>query len=736
MSNPRILWSKPDRQAYRILSGLSMLILFASVSTLALADEPAAESGFPALSIPFSIGAMLPVGTSSSFFDPGMFLEAGPALRLGENLGTGLHLGISALPLSAGPTLVTVGADIGVQYAWSVLPRLTLTAAGTAGGYWAGVSGADPDSILAGSGGFGTAASARLGLEFQAGSAWSFAAGPRFKAMFGLHYGVAVSAGARWSPGKTISIGALSTDKQARKPPAEPASTADSDGLSAKGVVLGRFELEPVFPVFYSYYNTTPFGTLTVKNNERSPVSDLRIAYSMKQYMDAPAVLVDDLTLLSGQEQVVPIQGLFNDAILSITEGTLVATEFAVSYVLAGRQQAKTFNVPVRILDRNSMSWFDDRCAAAYVTAKDPVILNFAKNVTGSVAGRESFTLNRSLQAAVAIHTALELYGMNYLVDPKSSYAALSGTKGAIDFLQFPRQTMEFRSGDCDDLAILYAALLEAAGVETAFITTPGHIYLALALEMTEEETRRVFPANGDFIIMDGKTWLPLEITERRGGFIRAWQLGASQWREHAAKGKAELHPVREAWKVFSPVAMPGSGTPVVPPRGPDFDTRYDEAIRAIIARELAPQESRWLEEIQKTQGSARARNSLGLLYARYGVYDKAEAEFTAILKDRAYLPAMINAGNIALIRRDYPVALRYYSEARSMQDGQLSAIVGMLLAQYELGNHAAVAQLHTEITRIDPAMAANLAYTVSTGISEGRASATLESKETVLWTE
>ncbi len=62
-------------------------------------------------------------------------------------------------------------------------------------------------------------------------------------------------------------------------------------------------------------------------------------------------------------------------------------------------------------------------------------------------------------------------------------------------------------------------------------------------------------------------------------GFIRAWQLGASQWREHAAKGKAELHPVREAWKIFSPVAMPGSGTPVVPPRGSEFDARYDETI-------------------------------------------------------------------------------------------------------------------------------------------------------------
>ncbi|OHD82835.1 MAG: hypothetical protein A3J97_08925 [Spirochaetes bacterium RIFOXYC1_FULL_54_7] len=96
----------------------------------------------------------------------------------------------------------------------------------------------------------------------------------------------------------------------------------------------------------------------------------------------------------------------------------------------------------------------------------------------------------------------------------------------------------------------------------------------------------------------------------------------------------------------------------------------------------------------------------------------------------------MINAGNFALIRQNYPAAFLYFCEARGMQDGQLGAIVGMLLAHNELGNHAAVAQLLTEITRMDPAMAANLAYTVSAGTPEGRASATLESKETVLWTE
>jgi len=641
-------------------------------------------------------------------------------------IGAGFKLDYAAIPLLSGPRLASLGAALGVQYSWEAFSGLSIIGAASAGGYMASIQDAEIGSILDGLTDYGSAADARLGVAFELNQSLALVADIRFKAMFRLHYALGLSAGATWKPG-------VSTPSRT---PAQPVATGSGDGLDAKGVVIGGFDLEPVFPVFYSYYNEHPFGTLTVKNNERGPVSDLRVSYSMKQYMDLPAVLTEGKTLAAGQSESLSIQGLFNDAILGVTEGTLVATEFIVSYTLAGKPVSKTYSAPVRILDRNSMSWFDDRCAAAYVTAKDPVILNFAKNVTGSVAGRESFTIDRGLQAAVAIHTALELYGINYLVDPKSSYAALSDAKDAIDFLQFPRQTIEYRSGDCDDLSILYAALLEASGVETAFITTPGHIYLAIALDMPESDVRRVFPTNGDFIHQGGKVWLPFEITERRGGFLRAWQLGASQWREHSAKGQAALYPVRDAWNTFAPVAMPGGSATVTAPRGTEFDTRYDETIKTILSRELAPQESRLQEEIQKTQGSAKARNSLGVLYASYGLYDLAEEQFKAILKDRAYLPALINAGNVSLIKRDHQQALTYFSEARAIQDGHPGAIVGMILANYELGNSQNVALLYKEISRIAPDAAARVAYTVGTSASEGRASATTDTREVLSWTE
>ena len=76
---------------------------------------------------------------------------------------------------------------------------------------------------------------------------------------------------------------------------------------------------------------------------------------------------------------------------------------------------------------------------------------------------------------------------------PKTPYEDYSKNKFAIDYLQFPGQTLEYKAGDCDDLSILYSALLKSVGIETAFITIPGHIYTAVSLDIPSEKAKRVF---------------------------------------------------------------------------------------------------------------------------------------------------------------------------------------------------------------------------------------------------
>jgi len=72
-----------------------------------------------------------------------------------------------------------------------------------------------------------------------------------------------------------------------------------------------------------------------------------------------------------------------------------------------------------------------------------------------------SKAVDAKLLVGIGIHEALALYGLSYVVDSKSAYQTMSASASAVDSLQFPQQTLEYKAGDCDDLSILTAALLE-----------------------------------------------------------------------------------------------------------------------------------------------------------------------------------------------------------------------------------------------------------------------------------
>jgi hypothetical protein len=111
------------------------------------------------------------------------------------------------------------------------------------------------------------------------------------------------------------------------------------------------------------------------------------------------------------------------------------------------------------------MTWDDNRKASAFVTARDPAVMRFSKNISGMIRGKGSRAINPDLLQAIGLFESLGLYGLNYVVDPRTPYTELSRQREWIDFIQFPRQTLEYRAGDCDDLSILYCALLESVGI-------------------------------------------------------------------------------------------------------------------------------------------------------------------------------------------------------------------------------------------------------------------------------
>jgi tetratricopeptide (TPR) repeat protein len=499
---------------------------------------------------------------------------------------------------------------------------------------------------------------------------------------------------------------------------------------------VSEISFDEVFPVFYQYYDNKPIGKARIKNLERAKVRDLKVSVYIKQYMDSPKVYEFPDELAKNEEIEIPLYALFNDRVLEITEGTKVAAEITLDYMLRAEPRSQVERATLSLNHRNAAIWDDDRRAAAFVTANDPAVLRLGKSTAGLVREHGYPALDLNLRIGIALNQALAEYGMNYVVDRSTPYSEFVEKKYAIDFLQFPRQTLEYRAGDCDDLAILYAALLEAVSVETAFITIPGHIYIAFSLQMTPQEARRFF-SNPDSVIETGdKTWLPLEVTKIQDGFLKAWDSGAQDWRKYKSSGEAGFYPIHEAWNVFAPVGLPGEGAALDLPSERTTATAYERELNRLIERELFPRVEQLKAEISRSGGDVRLINRLGVLYARYGRQADAQKEFQKILSRGDYFPALVNMGNIHYLNKELEQAKDYYQRAYRKDPENPTILVSLAKVAHDLEEYGEAEEAYNKLRVVSPKLAQQFDYLAVQGTGTARAGDTDSKRGVVLWEE
>lgn len=335
----------------------------------------------------------------------------------------------------------------------------------------------------------------------------------------------------------------------------------------------------------------------------------------------------------------------------------------------------------------------------------------------------------------MGVHNSLTEYGITHQIDPKTPFTEFSKDTLSVDFLQFPRQTLTYTSGDCDDLSILYSALLEAVGIETAFITVPGHIYMAFALSMTPPEAKRAFLKPDDLIFIEEKVWLPVEITMVQDNFLAAWAMGAKEWRENIGKGQAKIYPMHDSWEEYRPVGLSGS-TSVSMPSKENIVSAFQAELTGFIDKEIYPQVERLEGQIRQSNNAPKYMNRLGVLYARYGLNDKAAGQFEKILGNNEYVPTLINMGNISFLGEDIKGALRYYERAAAIEPDNPKVLLSIARAGHELENYETVKDSYDKLKLIDPALAEQFAYLDLRGDKAARAAEVSEIMEVVVWDE
>jgi tetratricopeptide (TPR) repeat protein len=247
--------------------------------------------------------------------------------------------------------------------------------------------------------------------------------------------------------------------------------------------------------------------------------------------------------------------------------------------------------------------------------------------------------------------------------------------------------------------------------VETAFITVPGHIFMAVSLNEAPDQARKDFGSLDNLILLGDKSWLPIETTERGAGFVQSWERGAKEWRENLAKNQAVLYPVHEAWSLYEPVGFAADMGNIVLPDSDRVVAAYLGELVHYIDQEIYPQVAKLQAEVTRSNGSPKAVNQLGVLYAKYGLNDRAEAKFRQALQAGDYAPALLNIGHLSYLLGSFQEALAYYERAQKLSPDNPTVLLALARANHELENYGVVKVTYEKLKAADPNLAERFAY-------------------------
>jgi hypothetical protein len=285
-----------------------------------------------------------------------------------------------------------------------------------------------------------------------------------------------------------------------------------------------------------------------LKNTGKVPLYNLKVYYRLGEYTD---MSVPDAY------SVVPASGIVVDRYYPVIQSrvaqlrTPTPLQLYIRYEYkdaAGKPYSSELTRRLEMLGINqfefsnlndedrSDSWFDyfnnAPLLSAFVTRMDDVVKQFAGYVSEVSGGAAANASNEDAKRWLA--AAYELQRSNQIVYQTPS-GFLTPDRSSGQDIKFPRDVFRDKSGTCVDLAITYAALAEAVGLQANLMVVPGHTFAVIRL-----------PQGGV---------LPVENTGLLGGdksvgFDKAVEYGIQELQKWLSDGRYYLVNVSEEWSV------------------------------------------------------------------------------------------------------------------------------------------------------------------------------------------
>lgn len=483
-------------------------------------------------------------------------------------------------------------------------------------------------------------------------------------------------------------------------------SELDNSGRAQSIVTIDSCDVPRLLPALSQTYFDQPVIALTVSNTGGRPTPPGVATFFAKAVMDNPTETpVPALPPFS--TQTIACRATFNRNILTYVETTRLSAHVQVKFGKGRNVVMAESHAGFELQGRNSIDWNQEDMVTCFVTTKDPDIQVFLRRAL-SAAEEQTIQadLDPYLYKALTLFDAMQSIDLYYMPDPTQpfNYSRLSGD-GLIDYVQYPRETLVRQSGDCDDLAVLYASLLEGAGIPTVLVTSPGHIFVAFMLKNGRQSVDALGLKQDHLVEYNGNVYVPVETTLLGNPFVTAWRVAADTILKHRANDKIGFIDLREAWQHYKTVSLPPHDQEVPIPARSVLGLLLRRELDALNLKQIEKRLAvykRWLEREPDNQSLLIL---LARSYGEVGVFDLAQ-EYA----DRAMAVSPTNQtvyqvlGNLAFMQNDYAGASDWFLKADAIS--HTAAIqINLALTYLKDGKLVPARKAFAEAKRLDPAL-------------------------------
>ncbi|MDR2103986.1 MAG: hypothetical protein LBP42_07790 [Treponema sp.] len=458
--------------------------------------------------------------------------------------------------------------------------------------------------------------------------------------------------------------------------------TLEIGGGAGGGTGVDFSQNEGIYPAFLSLYQRSPAGTITIHNNENAEIRDVRVSFRAGGYTASEFPCGTLPLLAKGRSVTLPLYADFSPDILRFTDTGRILGEVVIRYRFLGKEKQSVQTVPVQVYNRNSFPLSDPTAFAAFVSPASPAILEYAKHTTGLARTNLRSGLNRNMQFAMWLFEGLGTEGIRL--------NTAHTVKGEV---QYPAETLGFKTGTGADIGLLYAAALEASGIASAVIPIgmtaedgPGDFIVAYNLRVSQAGAELLFNGLDRVLVIDDQVWMPLSMNAFNEGFMEAWKAGAETLNAVFAEGaEADFIMLENAWATYPSAPLPAQGGASIRGNEEDLTQRAARVLQQYTGAELQPL-TRTVQQELRTNPTAALYNRLGILLTRSGQLPDAKKAYEQAAA-MGSVPAMNNRGNLSLTEKDYPTAERWFRQALAQDPENRTALRGLetVLAYWEL---------------------------------------------------